>query len=145
MFEAAITTANADTISVHDCLITHKELEELLTHNESTVKLKQNEVIPSNEVVDTNKTRFAWARPFSIIFQPEYIEGKWTIRHDITGSIIVRKRNVDQNDCMEYLMWRSNGLPTSHQTFVLVLYNHKVRNQLHKLGSICLNTEDINQ
>ena len=23
-------------------------------------------------------------------------------------------------------------------------YNHKVRNQLQKLGSICLNTEDIN-
>ena len=76
MFEAAITTSNADTTSVHDSLITHKELEELLTQNESTVKLKQNEVIPSNEFVDTNKTRFAWARSFSTIFQPEYIEGK---------------------------------------------------------------------
>ena len=31
-------------------------------------------------------------------FQPEYIEGKWTIRHDITGSITVRERNVNQND-----------------------------------------------
>ena len=41
-------------------------------------------------------------------------------------------------------MWRSDGLPTSHPTFALVLYNHKVRNQLQKLGSVCLNTENIN-
>ena len=41
-------------------------------------------------------------------------------------------------------MWRSDGLPTSHPTFALVLYNHTVRNQLHKLESVCLNTEDIN-
>ena len=32
----------------------------------------------------------------------------------------------------------------SHPTFALVLYNHKVRNQLQKLGSVCLNTENIN-
>ena len=41
-------------------------------------------------------------------------------------------------------MWRSDGLPTSHPIFVLVLYNHKVRNQLNKLRSILLNIEDIN-
>ena len=41
-------------------------------------------------------------------------------------------------------MWRSGALPTSHPTFALVLYNHKVRNQLHKLGSSRLNTEDTN-
>ena len=45
---------------------------------------------------------------------------------------------------MEYLMWKSDGLPTSHPTFVLVHYNHKVRNQLYKFGSACLNTEDVN-
>ena len=41
-------------------------------------------------------------------------------------------------------MWRSYGLPTSHPTFALVLYNHKVRNQLQKLGSVCLNSKNIN-
>ena len=46
---------------------------------------------------------------------------------------------------MEYLIWRSDSLPTSHPTFALVLYNYKVRNKLHKLGSVCLNTEDINK
>ena len=40
-------------------------------------------------------------------------------------------------------MWRSDDLPTSYPKFALVLYNHKVRNQLHKLGSVCLNTEDV--
>ena len=44
---------------------------------------------------------------------------------------------------MEYLMWRSDGLSTGHLTFVLVLYNHKVRDQLQKLASVCLNTENI--
>ena len=34
-----------------------------------------------------NKTRFEWAIVFPTIFQPEYIEDKWTIRYDITGSI----------------------------------------------------------
>ena len=34
----------------------------------------------------------------------------------------------------------------NHPTFALVLYNYKVRNQLHKLGNIFLNTEykDLN-
>ena len=144
MFEAAINTSNAGTTSVHDALKAHKELEELMSQNESTVKLKQNEAIPLTEFADMNKTRFAWARAFPTIFQPEYIDGKWTIRHDITGSVTVRERNVNQNDWMIYLMWRSDGLPTSHPTFALVLYNHKVRNQLQKLGSVCLNSENIN-
>ena len=68
-----------------------------MPHNESTIKLKQKEVIPLTEFVDMNKTRFVWARTFPITFQPEYIEGKLTIRHDITGSITVRERNVNQN------------------------------------------------
>ena len=42
-------------------------------------------------------------------------------------------------------MWRSDGVLSSHLTFALVIFNHKVRNQLHKFGSVCLNTEDINQ
>ena len=41
-------------------------------------------------------------------------------------------------------MLRSDGLKTSHPTFVLDLYNHKIRNQLQKLGSVCLNTDDTN-
>ena len=60
--------------------------------------MKQNEVMPLTEFVDMNKTRFAWAREFPTIYQPEYIEGKWTIRHDIIGFISVRERNVNQND-----------------------------------------------
>ena len=72
MFEAAINTSNAGTT------------KQLLTQNESTAKVKQNEVIPLTEFVDMNKTRFAWARALPTIFQPEYIEGKWTIIHEIT-------------------------------------------------------------
>ena len=145
MFEATINTPNTGTTSIHDALIAHNELEQLLTQNESTVKLKENVFIPLTEFVDMNKTRFSWKRAFPTIFQPEYIEGKWNIVHDITRSITVREMNVNQNDWMGYLMWRSDGLPTSHPIFALIIYNHNVRNQLHKLGSVYLNTEDINQ
>ena len=53
--------------------------------------------------------------------------------------------NKARSPLMGYLMWRSDDLLTSHPIFSLVLFNHKVRNQLQKLGSICLNTKDINQ
>ena len=96
------------------------------------------------EFVDMNKTQFAWSRALPTIFQPEYREGNWTIRHDINGYLTVRERYVNANDQMKYLMWRSDSLPTSHPTFTLVLYNHKVRNRLQKLGSVSLNTENIN-
>ena len=140
MFEAAINTPNVDTTSVHAPFKAHKELEKLLTQ----VKLKQNKVIPLTELADMNKTKFAWARTFPTLFRPEYIEGKWTIICYITGSVTVRERNANQNDWMQYSMMRSDGLPTSHLIFALVLYNHKIRNQLQKLGSVCLHTEDIN-
>ena len=52
---------------------------------------------------------------------------------------------MKQKDWMKYLMWRSDGIPSSHPTFALVLYNQKVRNQLHKLGNVCLNTKDIDR
>ena len=130
MVETTINTLNADNTSVYDTLIAHKELEQLFTQNESTIKLKQNEVVALTEFDDMNINRLSWARSFPTISQPEYIEGKWTIRNDIAESITVRERNVNQNNWMEHLMWRSDGLPTSHPTFPLVLYNHKVRNQL---------------
>ena len=63
--------------------------------------------------------------------------------HDITGCVFIRDRNVNEKDWMESLMWRSDGIPSSHPTFALVLYNYKVRNQLHELWSVYFNTEDI--
>ena len=39
-FEAAINTPNTSTISVHDDLTAKNELEQILTRNESTIKLK---------------------------------------------------------------------------------------------------------
>ena len=40
MFESTIKTSNAGTTSAHDVLIAHKKLIQLLTQDESTVKLK---------------------------------------------------------------------------------------------------------
>ena len=58
MFKTATNTSNAGTLSVYDDIIAKNELEHVLTQNESTVKLKYNEVIPLTEVVDMNKTQF---------------------------------------------------------------------------------------
>ena len=58
-FEAAINTPNTSTISVHDDLTAKNELEQILTQNESTIKLKQNEVISLTEYIDMNKNRLA--------------------------------------------------------------------------------------
>ena len=71
IFQTAINTLNTGTAIVHDAPVTHKELEQLLTQNESTVKLKQNKVLPLTEFFDMDKTRFAWVRAFPTIFQPE--------------------------------------------------------------------------
>ena len=68
MFEATINTSNAGTTNVHDALKAHKELEELMSQNEFTVKLKQNEAIPLTEFADMYKTKFAWSRAFLTIF-----------------------------------------------------------------------------
>ena len=142
-FEAAIASSNAKSSNIHDAVIAQNKLKEMLSQNETTVHLNQDNVIPLTGYVDMNKTPFAWSRAFPTVFPPEYIDGKWIIRHDITSSVFVRDRHIKQNNWMEYLMWRSDGIPSSHPTFALVLYNHKVRNQLHKLGNVCLNTEDI--
>ena len=40
-------------------------------------------------------------------------------------------------------MWRSDGRPTEHPTFSLVLYNHKTKIALQKQGSYCINTSEI--
>ena len=102
MFEASINTTNAATTSVYDALKARKELIELMTQNKSSVKLKQNEVIPLTEFADMNKPKFSTARAFSTIVQPEYIEGKWTIRHNITRYITFQERSVNQDNWMEY-------------------------------------------
>ena len=114
-----------------------------MSQNETTTHFKQYNVIPFTDYVDMNKTLFGWARVLPTVFPPEYTVGKLIIRYDITGSVTIRDKNVKQKDWMEYLMRRSDGISSSHPTFALVLYNHKVRNQLHKLGNVCLNTEYI--
>ena len=114
-----------------------------MSQNETTAHLKQDNVIPLTDYVDMNKTTFSWVRSFPTVFSTEYIDDKLIIRYDIIGSVFIRDRNVKRKDWKENLMWRSDGIPSSHPTFALVLYNQKVRNQLHKLGNMCLNTKYI--
>ena len=68
----------------------------MLSQNETTTKLNQDNVIPLTDYIAMNKTAFGWARMFPTVFPPEYIDGKWIIKHDITGSVSIRDRNVKQ-------------------------------------------------
>ena len=69
-----------------------------MSQNETTAHFKQDNGIPLTDYVHMNKTTFAWTRAFPTVFPPEYIDGKWIIRHDITGSVNIRDRNVKQKD-----------------------------------------------
>ena len=120
-FEADIISSNSNSSNIHDVVIAQKQLEDLMSQNETTTHFKQDNVIPLTDYVDINKTTFAWERAFTTISPPEYIDCKWNIRYDITGSVNIRDRSVKQKDWMEYLMWRSDGIPSSHSTFALVL------------------------
>ena len=40
-------------------------------------------------------------------------------------------------------MWRGDDMPVKHPTFCLVLYNHKIRSQLHSQGRVILNTSNL--
>ena len=91
-----------------------------MSQNETTAHFKQENVIPLTDYVDMNKTYVAWARDFPTVFPPEYIDGKWIIMYDITGSISIRDRNVKQIGWMEYLMCRSDEILSSRPTFALV-------------------------
>jgi hypothetical protein len=81
------------------------------------------------------------------LFIPTYTkvdnEMKWVIFHDVTGVPFARERNVPMLRWYEYMMWRSDGRPTEHPTFSLVLYNHKTKMALQKQGSYCINTSEI--
>ena len=93
-FEATIVSSNTKSSNIHDAIIAQNKLEDLLSQNETTSHFKQDNVIPLTVYVDMNKATFAWERAFPTVFPPKYIDGKWIIRYDITGSVSIRDRNV---------------------------------------------------
>ena len=93
------------------------------------------------------KTPYAWARAFPTVFIPSYVEfnGKyqWMIFNDITGFPYPREKAASINKWYEHLMWRSDGIPASHPTFSIVLYNHKIKSSLQKQGQYVVNISSV--
>ena len=118
-----------------------------LIGNKTTATFEQPTVLPIDGFVNMNKTPYAWVRTFPTVYMPHYINhnGKmqWVILHDITGHEGPRQKTVSFNKWYEYQMWQSDGVPTAHSTFSLVLYNHKVKNSLQKQGQFVVNTSDM--
>ena len=93
-----MVSSNTKSSNIHDAVIAQNKLEDLMNQNETTAHFKQDTVIPLTDYVDMNRTLFAWARSFPTMFPPEYIDGKWIIWKNITGSVSIRERNVKQKD-----------------------------------------------
>ena len=117
------------------------------TDNEENAVFNQNDVLRLGDFANMNTTPYSWSRAFPSIFIPIYtcVNGQyqWIINGDITGFHGIRDKGVKQVQWQEYLMWRSDGVPASHPIFSLVLYNHKIRDALHKQGRFVLNSSDI--
>lgn len=113
----------------------------------TTATFQQPDVLPTNGFADMNKTPYAWARAFPTVFIPTYVEVNgqlgWYIFHDITGWIGARDKPIKMTDWYQYMMWRSDGVPASHPTFSLVLYNHKVKCQVQQQGRYVVNTSQM--
>ena len=82
------------------------------------------------------------------LFIPHYIEfnGKhqWIILNDVTGFPYTREKSLSINKWYEQQMWRSDGVPASHLTFSIVLYNHKTKSSLQKQGQNVINIANAN-
>lgn len=110
------------------------------------VELNQDDVYQTGDFADMDNTPFAWARAFPTVFIPQYRNGRWIILHDITGCFDmdgVRDTTVDFNNWMNFMMFRSDGIPASHPTFSLVTHNHKMKKQLQGQGRHVLNTSNM--
>ncbi|KAL7537702.1 hypothetical protein ACHAXR_008006, partial [Thalassiosira sp. AJA248-18] len=118
-----------------------------LNANGTEATFQQRDVLPTDGFVNMNTTRYAWARAFPTVFIPRYasINGEmcWRIFHDWTAWEGPRDKDVDFNSWCEYQMWRSDGVPASHPTFALVLYNHKLKNSLQGQGRFVVQNSGV--
>ena len=113
-----------------------------------TAVFRQQDVLPCiNDFANMSTTVYSWTRAFPSLFIPTFTsvgnEMKWVILQDITGTPFPRETRVSMNRWYDYIMWRSDGRPTEHPTFSLVLYNHKIKTALQKQGAYCINTSEI--
>ena len=112
-------------------------------NKKNTTIFDHDDVYKNNEFVDMNNTEYVWARTFPSLFIPIYINGDWVIRHDYTGTSTIRDFEITFNEWAEYQMWRSDGMPASHPTFSIVIYNHKLRHLLQGQGKHALNISGL--
>ena len=118
-------------------------------NGQETATFQQPDVLDtSNGFANMNKTPYAWARAFPTVFIPIYKQSSngawsWVIQHDITGHCGAREKSVSICKWYEYMMWRSDGIPASHPTFSLVLYNHKLKNSLQSQARFVINSTEF--
>ena len=55
----------------------------------------------------------------------------------------MREKYVDFKDWLQYMMYRSDGVPAAHPSFAIVAMNHKMKNQLQGQGQYALNTSGM--
>ena len=146
-FEGALNNEIGTNVGGANAAMAEMQAEEVVqrikygstfSDDKQTVTFEQPNVLPTKGFANMTKTPYAWARAFPTVFIPCYIEFKgeyqWIILNDITGFPYPQEKPVSINKWYEYQMWRSDGIPASHPTFSIVLYNHKVKSSLQKQG-----------
>jgi len=129
-----------------------------MSHNNSSATYNQEEVLNIDGFVNMAKTPYAWARAFPTVFIPEYLPfpdptgmntndppfiWQWVIRHDPTAWYKPRDKDFKMEHWYRYMMWRHDGVPASHPTFSLALFNYKSMQSLQRQGQFVINTSDI--
>ena len=109
--------------------------------------MQQSQVLPTEGFISMSNTRFAWSMAFPSVYQPSYVnfrgEWQWLIFNDITGSNFTRDQKADINRWVEHQSWRSDGIPSAHPTWSIVVYNTRMQLKLQKQGSFVLSNTEV--
>ena len=101
------------------------------SNDQTTVTFNQPDLLSNDGFFNMNTTLYSLAQAFPTVFIPTFIHyqctWQWVILYGVTGSIGTRERIFYMNTWYEYTIWRSDGISSSHPTFSLVIYNHKLK------------------
>ena len=76
---------------IHDDRHTELKLVKVISSKEFTLVLKHNDTLPLSNLWTWTKIH-SYNLGTMTVFQSEFIEGAWIIRHDITRSVFIRKK-----------------------------------------------------
>ena len=119
----------------------------IINEQESAAIFNREDVLHLDGFVNMTTTPFSWSMAFPTVYIPSYVnfqgEWKWMIFQDISGSHFTREKKVTMKQWMHHQSWRSDGVPSAHPTWSIVLYSYKIQTALQQQGSYSMSTAEI--